>query len=74
MDALRKRFPWILSLRQTSFGRRDTAGTEGVEGRADGSVTGDFIAFFRGLRGVDPGPAELELFAELVREAEHAAA
>jgi exonuclease SbcD len=74
MDALRKRFPWILSLRQTAFGHRDTAGTPGGEsGRTDGSVTGDFLAFFRELKGMDPSPAELALFAELAREADHEA-
>ncbi len=74
MDALRKRFPWILSLRQAAFGHRDAASAPGGEGgRTDASVTGDFLAFFREMKGVDPSPAELELFVELAREAEHAA-
>jgi DNA repair protein SbcD/Mre11 len=74
MDALRKRFPWILSLRQAAFGHRDTAGTPaGDRVRSDGTVTGDFLAFYREMKGVDPSPAELALFTELAREAEHAA-
>ena len=64
MDALRKRFPWILSLRQSAFAHRNAADIQAGGGRTDGTVTGDFIAFFRELRGVDPSPAELELFAD----------
>ncbi len=72
MDALRKRFPYIMSLRQAAFER---TGADAAYRRADvggpASVTDDFAAFHREMLGTDPDPEDAALFLELCVEASH---
>jgi len=70
MDALRRRFPFILSLRQAAFEQSgDTEGRGYADGRASVSVEDDFAAFYREMLEREPDPGEAALFAELREEA-----
>ncbi|HUW70588.1 MAG TPA: exonuclease SbcCD subunit D [bacterium] len=71
VDAIRKRFPWLLSLRQAAFERDDTSvpGANTIA-RTTTSAVEDFAAFYRELRGADPDSEEAALFAELYTEAD----
>ncbi|OHD21565.1 MAG: hypothetical protein A2Y38_02395 [Spirochaetes bacterium GWB1_59_5] len=73
MDALRKRFPFILSLRQAAFERSGAAGPGYAEAKAPASITDDFAAFYREMLERDPDADETALFAELREEADHEA-
>ncbi len=71
MDALRRRFPYIMSLRQAAF-ERGEAGSDPVyaTGRELVSITDDFAAFYHEMNGQDPDADEATLFAELLKEAD----
>jgi len=71
MDALRRRFPYIMSLRQAAFERVEAGSDPGyAAGREQVSVTDDFAAFYREMNGQDPDADEAALFAGLLKEAE----
>jgi len=75
MDALRKRFPYIMSLRQAAFERDPDGDRPGyAAGRASVSIEDDFAAFYREMSGKDPDADEAALFAELLKEADGATA
>lgn len=67
MDALRKRFPYIMSLRQAAF-ERGEVGSDPK--REQVSIADDFAAFYREMNGRDPDANEAALFAELLKEAD----
>jgi exonuclease SbcD len=70
MEALRRRFPNILSLRQAAFERTEVRGVSGAAGRSEAlSIADEFAAFHREVREVDPEQADAALFAELCEEA-----
>lgn len=71
VDAIRKRFPCLLSLRQAAF-ERDATDIPGTTAAAytTTSAVDDFVAFCRELRGAEPDPEEAALFAELYKEAD----
>lgn len=72
VDAIRRRFPWLLSLRQAAFERARADGDQtATPARTATSPADDFVAFYRELRGVDPEPDDVALFAGLYEEAEH---
>jgi len=71
MDALRKRFPFIMSLRQAAFERGDAGADPGyAAGREAASIADDFAAFYREMNGRDPDADEAALFAGLLKEAD----
>lgn len=71
MDALRKRFPYIMSLRQVAFEHGDAGSVPGyAAGRESMSIADDFAAFYREMNGQDPDTDEVALFAELLKEAD----
>jgi len=70
MDALRRRFPFIMSLRQAAFERSGETERPGyAAGRTTVSVADDFAAFYREMLEREPDPDEAALFAELYEEA-----
>jgi len=70
MDALRKRFNNILSLRQAVFERSGTVTTGGGSSASGASsVTDDYRAFHREMFGSEPFAEDSALFAELCVEA-----
>lgn len=70
MDALRRRFPFILSLRQAAFERSGETERPGYAAdRTTVSVADDFAAFYREMLEREPDPDEAALFAELYEEA-----
>lgn len=74
MDALRRRFPFILSLRQASFQRaRAPDGETVTTGFALGTISDDFDSFYREIHDQEPEPQDQALFAELFKEAQHEA-
>lgn len=74
VDAIRRRFPWLLSLRQAAFERaRNDGEPTPAPARVATSAADDFVAFYRDLRGGDPEPDDRALFAELYEEAEREA-
>jgi len=82
VDALRANFPNLLSVRQAAFELAESvAGSEGgaVPAPAQGAacrgpeaVMADFRSFFGEIRKTEPDAGTETLFAELVKEAEHA--
>lgn len=74
VDAIRKRFPWLLSLRQAAFERHgDEPSAARAMSPAGTSAADDFVAFCREVRGTEPEPEDVALFAELYEEAEREA-
>ncbi|MBN2875905.1 MAG: exonuclease SbcCD subunit D [Spirochaetales bacterium] len=69
MDALRRRFPHILSLRQTAFERPLATDTMGQRLGGRASVADDFAAFHREMFGEEPPAESVNLFAQLYQEA-----
>ncbi|MCP5454449.1 MAG: exonuclease SbcCD subunit D [Spirochaetaceae bacterium] len=69
MDALRRRFPFIMSLRQAAFERVADEAAAREPGRPAASLADDFAAFHREMTGSDPDDATAALFAELYEEA-----
>jgi len=70
VDAIRKRFPNLLSLRQAAFERDEADGIAGyAAARVSTSGVDDFVAFHRELRGTEPKAEDAALFAELYQEA-----
>lgn len=69
MDALRRRFPFIMSLRQAAFERVADEASAREPGRPAASLADDFAAFHREMTGSDPDDATAALFAELYEEA-----
>ncbi len=70
MDALRKRFPYILSLRQAVFERPGPVMVpDDAPGEVRSTVADDFIAFHREMFGSEPSTEDSALFAELYGEA-----
>ena len=82
VDALRTNFPNLLSVRQAAFELAESlAGTEGgaaavpAQGaacRGPEAVMADFRSFYSEVRRAEPDAETEDLFAELVKEAEHA--
>jgi len=84
VDALRANFPGLLSVRQAAFELAESrAGAEGGPGagaapaqgaacRGPEAVMADFRSFYGEVRGTEPDAGTEALFAELVKEAEHA--
>lgn len=71
MDALRRRFPFIMSLRQTAFqSTASAAGSLAASELTVGTIADDFDSFYREMRSQDPEPQDQALFAELYKEAE----
>jgi len=69
MDALRSRFPWILSLRLAAYeGDRGGQAVQAELGQAR-DVLEDFRAFYRELKGESPDEAVEALFLGLAQEA-----
>lgn len=78
VEALRRVFPNLLSLRQAAFenpGGRDTEDAEASPAPRDGARAAleDFASFHRAVRGGDPEEPVLELFWNLLAEATDAA-
>ncbi len=81
VEALRRIFPNLLSLRQAAFENPSAGEAECAEAPAGpsssrdgaGAALEDFLAFHRAVRGADPEPPVLELFRELLSEAADAA-
>ncbi len=73
MDALRARFPWILSLRSAAFERPGGEAAPALDAGARREPLDDFRAFHEELRGAPPDADEEALFLELVQEAVRAA-
>lgn len=69
MDALRRRFPFIMSLRQAAFERGAVEADERRPGRPAASLADDFAVFHREMTGSEPDAATAALFAELYEEA-----
>lgn len=69
MDALRRRFPFIMSLRQAAFERGAAEAAEREPGRPVASLADDFAAFHREMTGSEPDERTAALFAELYEEA-----
>jgi len=71
MDALRRRFPFIMSLRQAAFERSEAGSVPGyAAGRESVSIADDFAEFYREMNGRDPDADETALFAGLLKEAD----
>lgn len=69
MAALRRRFPFALSVRRAEAAA-DAGSSSAPYGRAGGGgALDDFIAFYREVRGEGPPEADRALFEELLKEA-----
>ena len=82
VDALRANFPNLLSVRQAAFelaeplaggeASAEAAAAQGAACRGPEAVMADFRSFFGEVRRTEPDAETEALFAELVKEAEHA--
>lgn len=72
MEALKRRFPWLLSVCQESFRHTGGHGEESTQAPGgqehETGTAPDFRAFFTEMRGSPPDGADEALFAELLGE------
>ena len=73
MGRLRERFPYLLSLKQAVFNKKQEDGyiEDSIPGdNQDGTLAADdFVAFHQEMRGCPPAVPLMDLFIELYREA-----